>query len=232
MSEANIAIQFAQQELDALANTIRTADLGVARAVANMVVHAIAAGDALLQAKTKVGYGNWLKYLKDKCDLSEDRAERYMRLARGRGVLEADSARLRNLSLAQALRLVDEHRRKSQPDAPSVHAYKALCNEIEVKSRQQSDRLSSLAWSNASPIQRTKFLRDVGLDPILAAAPSDWDLGGEVLRTVPKEALFDELRRRSQAAKSQPKVTVLRGAKAHTGPILDITPTEETTTKH
>ena len=190
MSQVNIAIQFDQQELDALANAIRIADLGVSRAVANLVEHAIAAGDALLRAKAKVGHGNWLRYLKEKCDLSEAKAERYMRIARDRDVVKANSSCVQNLSLAHALRLIDAEKRKSQPQAPS--------GPKAPKTAKAADPLNSLAWSDASPTQRTKFLRAVGRDAILAAAPSDWDFAGDVLHTVPKEALYEEIRCRRE----------------------------------
>jgi len=212
---AALAIPSAQQELETLAQTIRTADQGVTHAAANLVEHALAAGDALLRAKAKVGYGNWLRYLKDKCDLSEDRAERYMRLARGRDVIEANSARVRNLSLTQALRLIDEHERKSQPrESDSRKAPKAA---------KAADRLSSLAWSNASPAERTRFLEAVGRDAILAAVPSDWDLRARILREA-SVGEYAEARRKTPTRiqqKRNSEVTILGRGHRHAGPTLE-----------
>ena len=70
-------------DLAALAATVRTAHAGVTLAATNLVEHALAAGDALIAAKAAlkidVGHGHWLAWLKNECDLSEDRAERYRR---------------------------------------------------------------------------------------------------------------------------------------------------------
>lgn len=54
------------------------------------VRHALACGAALLDAKAQVGHGNWLPWVAENFDGSEDTAERFMRLA-------ANSARVRNL---------------------------------------------------------------------------------------------------------------------------------------
>jgi hypothetical protein len=87
---------------------IRAAHTGVEHAAHNFLEHAMGAGDALIQAKKQVGHGGWLKWLRDRCNLSEDTAERYMLLARHRQQLEANSARVRNLSFNAALRLIKQ----------------------------------------------------------------------------------------------------------------------------
>ena len=212
MPQTNIAIQSAQQELDALANTIRIADLGVARAVANMVEHALTAGDALIQAKAKAGHGNWLRYLKEQCDLSEDKAERYMRVARDRDVVEANSAHVRNLSLAQVLRLIDAEKRKSQPQAPGGPKAPKTAKIVKAP-----DPLNSLAWSDASPTERQAFLDKVGRAALLAIIPPAWDVVGEVLRTVSDETLFAEVARRKGGAETRERPSSAVGSESTTG---------------
>ena len=230
MPKTDIAIQSAQQDLDALAHTIRIADLGVDRAVANMVEHALTAGDALIQAKAKAGHGNWLRYLKEQCDLSEDKAERYMRVARDRDVVEANSAHVRNLSLAEVLRLIDAEKRKSQPQAPGGPKAPKT-----AKIAKAPDRLNSLAWSDASPTERTNFLRAVGLNAILAAAPSDWHLQELILSDIGDKALIAEVARRKPAQTPKKKASevshVWIARHRHAGVTLEATaiPTEETT---
>ena len=217
MAQAALAVQ---QDLDALAQTIRSADQGVAHAVNNMVTAALTAGDALIQAKAQVEHGGWRRYLKDSCDLSEDRAERYMRLARGRDVIEANSARVRNLSLTQALKLVDEHERKFQPrvsDSPKA-----------PKAAKAVERLNSLAWSNASPAERTQFVEAVGLDALLAAAPSSWDLQELLLCDISTAALLAEVARRKPARAQntqKSEVTALGRGHRHAGVTLEHEPT-------
>ena len=217
MPQTNIAIQSAQQELDALANTIRIADLGVARAVANMVEHALTAGDALIQAKAKAGHGNWLRYLKEQCDLSEDKAERYMRVARDRDVVEANSAHVRNLSLAQVLRLIDAEKRKSQPQAPGGPKAPKTAKIVKAP-----DRLNSLAWSDASPTERQAFLDKVGRAALLAIIPPAWDVVGEVLRTVSDETLFAEVARRKRGRRNSREAFVRGRVGKHDGPTLEV----------
>src|SRR5262245_31142262 len=100
-------------DLVVLARTVRASLAGAKQAGATLLDHLLAVGDALLAAKTKAGTGHWLAWLKRECDLSEDSAERYMRLARGRAHL--DSARVRNLSLTGALRLIKEAEQNAPP---------------------------------------------------------------------------------------------------------------------
>jgi hypothetical protein len=46
------------------------------------IVHAIAAGEALIEAKEHVGHGKWLRWVDDHLDFSERTAQYYMRIAR------------------------------------------------------------------------------------------------------------------------------------------------------
>ncbi len=121
-------------------------------AVANGVAFWKAAGDTLLAAKAQIPHGGWLKHLKD-CDLSEDKAERYMHLARHRAELE-NSARVRNLTLTGALRLINGAKpgRKSKPP-------------VTVS------KLDPLAWSDASAEERRRFLDAIGIGSVLKAMP-------------------------------------------------------------
>ena len=220
MAQAILAIPSVQQDLETLAHIIRTADQGAAHAVANMVEHALTAGDALIQAKAKVGHGNWLKYLRDECEIGADWAERYMKLARGREVLEANSARMRNLSITQALKLIDGNKQKSQPrvsDSPKA-----------PKAAKAVERLNSLAWSNASPAERTQFVEAVGLDALLAAAPSSWDLQELLLCDISTAALLAEVARRKPARAQntqKSEVTALGRGHRHAGVTLEHEPT-------
>jgi ParB family chromosome partitioning protein len=72
------------------------------RSGAEMVAHAINAGEALIAAKAQTPRGEWLPWLAANFNASEDTAERYMKVAR-------NSARVRNLeepSLRRALEAV------------------------------------------------------------------------------------------------------------------------------
>jgi hypothetical protein len=156
-SRANFKRTAEIDDLDALAKEVCKHLQASAAAAQNFLEHALAAGDALIRAKAQVKHGDWLKWLKS-CDLSADRAERYMKLARHR--TELNSARVRNLSLSAALKLVTTKKPVDEPKA---------------KKGGPTNHLDALAWwSSASPEARSHFIDGVGLKPLLAAIPSGW----------------------------------------------------------
>ena len=223
-----------RQELETLASTIRAAHDAAGHAARNFLEHALAAGDALIEAKEKVGHGNWLAWLKNKCDLSEDRAERYMRIARGRGVLEANSARMRNLTLAQAQRLIEQSERAAAGVPPPKTA-----RRTEGKPLKRS--LDPLAWAEASPPERTHFVDAIGWSALHTAIPAAWDLERRCLRAVSNEKLLGELERRLPAdlwKKHRAAMTAIARALEspgrHVGPTLELTaaPITESELKH
>jgi hypothetical protein len=70
------------------------------------VAHAIAAGELLIEAKTQLDkHGQWLPWLKD-CGVSERSAQRYMRLARNRATVEANTTCVSDLTINGALALL------------------------------------------------------------------------------------------------------------------------------
>jgi hypothetical protein len=161
-SRRHAKYHFSQQKqrratLEQLAERVRTALKGVTLAGTNLLEHALAAGDALLAAKEAAGHGNWLAWLKRECDLSEDKAERYMQIARGRAKLEANSARLRNLSLSNALRVI----KKSEPPG-------SKSSRPAAKTKKHATSLDALGWwSGASLEERRHFLEGVGVSQVV-----------------------------------------------------------------
>jgi len=107
--------------------------------------------------RRKPPHGNWLAWLKRECDLSEDKAERYMQIARGRAKLEANSARLRNLSLSNALRVI----KKSEPPG-------SKSSRPAAKTKKHATSLDALGWwSGASLEERRHFLEGVGVSQVV-----------------------------------------------------------------
>jgi hypothetical protein len=103
------------EELSQLAAKARQAHGIVANSTKVVLQHAITAGNALNEAKSKVGHGKWLAWLEDNCpDISNRTAERYMKLAEGQAKLwkkleERDKFDIMsNLTINEALRLIDE----------------------------------------------------------------------------------------------------------------------------
>jgi len=90
--------------LGELATRIKSLHAQVVEAGRNVIRKAIEAGNALIDAKRQVGHGNWLKWLKENCELSDRTAEVYMTCARNRQRVEAIIATAANMTLAQALR--------------------------------------------------------------------------------------------------------------------------------
>jgi hypothetical protein len=83
-----------QLDLGALAAAVRAAHLAVNHAARNVIEHASTAGDALHRAKAALPHGRWLPWLKQKCDLSERQAQRYMAIAAARETLTANPLRV------------------------------------------------------------------------------------------------------------------------------------------
>src|SRR5262245_6240764 len=155
-SRANFKPAAEIDNLDALAKEVCKHLQASATAAQNFLEHALAVGDALIRAKEQVQHGKWLPLLKS-CDLSADTAERYMKLARHRA--ELNSARVRNLSLSAALKLIG----KPQPA------------NSKPKKKTAATSFDALAWwSSASPEARSRFIDGVGLKPLLAAIPPSW----------------------------------------------------------
>src|SRR5262245_24528539 len=96
-SRANFKPTAEIDDLDALAKEVSKHLQATSAAAQDLVEHAIAAGDALIRAKKQVKPGNWYGWLRS-CDLSEDKAQRCMQLARA----GLDPARVRGLSLRAA----------------------------------------------------------------------------------------------------------------------------------
>jgi hypothetical protein len=65
-----------------LAARIKVEHAACVAAVKKSAEHAMAAGDALTEAKAQLKHGEWLPWLKSHCEISERTAQVYMRLAR------------------------------------------------------------------------------------------------------------------------------------------------------
>src|SRR5262245_23143047 len=103
------------EELSQLAAKARQAHGIVANSTKVVLQHAITAGNALNEAKSKVGHGKWLAWLEENCpEISDRTAERYMKLAEGQAKLWKklqDTVKfdtMSNLTINEALRLINE----------------------------------------------------------------------------------------------------------------------------
>lgn len=93
----------ASNYLTVIAGRIKAEHEAVAASLKQSVQHAIAAGELLIEAKDKVPHGQWLPWLSDHCGVSPRSAQGYMRLARHRAELEANTQALSHLTIEEAL---------------------------------------------------------------------------------------------------------------------------------
>ena len=89
----------------------------------DLFTSAFHAGGLLNKAKANMDHGEWSQWLKDNCQLTERTAQRYMRLAENRQMLEAEmkskSATVADFTLRQAERLITA-RPGSKPGSKSA----------------------------------------------------------------------------------------------------------------
>jgi hypothetical protein len=93
--------------LSDLAASIKSEHAAIVESTRNIVGRAIKIGQDLLKAKEQVGHGNFLKWVKDNCDLTDKTAERYMKLAANQAKLKDKIETISNLTLKEAERVID-----------------------------------------------------------------------------------------------------------------------------
>jgi len=91
-----------QTGLPALAETARREHELAVQAGESMLLHAIRAGEALLEARAQVEQGRWGRWLEDNFTATSQTAVVYMRIARGRDVVLASGVKTQ----ADAVKLV------------------------------------------------------------------------------------------------------------------------------
>jgi N6-adenosine-specific RNA methylase IME4 len=87
-----------------IAARIKIEHQAVAASLKQSVHHAIAAGELLLEAKEQIPHGEWLPWLSEHCGVTPRSAQGYMRLARNRAELEANTQALAHLTVEGALK--------------------------------------------------------------------------------------------------------------------------------
>jgi Protein of unknown function (DUF3102) len=105
------------------------------------LVHAMAAGDLLLEAKERLKHGQWMPWLKEHCAIPDRTARLYMRLAENRSQIGNAVA---NLSIQGAIRLLAEADRQEEYDQLFWRIHDK-CVEIEERLKQDDPPLNE-AW--------------------------------------------------------------------------------------
>jgi hypothetical protein len=91
-----------------LAARIKAEHEATAIAMQRGIEHAMAA-DLLIEAKAKLKHGQWLPWLTEHCAMSDRSAQRYIRIAKNRTSIEANTPRVSDLSLRGALDALAQH---------------------------------------------------------------------------------------------------------------------------
>jgi hypothetical protein len=166
MPAAHNASPLTEQAQDRLAELTAAAQqehLAVGHALGNALRHAMAAGDALLAARELVPAGQWQAYRRKHTDISERSAQVYVRVAKHRADLEAQSS-AGPLSIAAALEFLKEPASTTARPRAKTKSAKATATSFEALTW----------WSKASGEARQCFFDGIGLLALLAALPPDW----------------------------------------------------------
>jgi Protein of unknown function (DUF3102) len=96
----------ADADLKHLAAQINEKHQACEQALRASVQHALDAGRLLIEAKKRVGHGNWLPWLKANVSVSARTAQAYLKLAKDWPAVEAKAQRVADLSFRDALSLL------------------------------------------------------------------------------------------------------------------------------
>jgi Protein of unknown function (DUF3102) len=117
----------ASNSLADLAARIKAEHRAASDKMSEALLHAMAAGDLLIEAKALVQHGQWLPWLTDHVAISERTAQIYMRVAKNRAEIEASKAQsAADLSLGEAVALL-----ALSSDARKLLAFMKECEGLE-----------------------------------------------------------------------------------------------------
>jgi hypothetical protein len=175
------------ERLPVLAAQINQAHDLACRSAQAAINHAIAVGTALAEAKALVEHGGWLPWLAENFDFSEDTAQNYMKLARNRERVLANTERVRDLPIREALKSL----RKSTgiTDTPVA--------PLPVTASADTPRALPAPTSPPDDGDFRHRIRTVGIDPACGLGPADDD------DTEALQAEIDELREINAALEAE-----------------------------
>src|SRR5262245_39772562 len=109
-----------EHELTQLAQRIRGAHADCEANLQKGLHHALECGHYLLEAKGKIPYWHWIPWVREQCEMSEQLAQRYMRVAKHWPQLgdSADASRVTHLSFRQVLELIARNAQATANVAP------------------------------------------------------------------------------------------------------------------
>lgn len=156
-----------EDRLPTLAAQINAAHDMASRSAQAAITHAIAVGEGLIEAKALVDHGQWLPWLAENCDFSEDTAQTYMKLARNREQVLANTERARYLPIREALKAI----RKAKPVEPNPDpAFDVPLVPAQIAPPPDDDIPSPPRTFSASDINRGAFAEIIGVDAVAMQA--------------------------------------------------------------
>jgi hypothetical protein len=160
-----LAGQAAAPSLAELAECFRKAQADFLHAASNAILHAIAAGQALIAAKELTPRGQWGKFLAS-CDVGERQAQRYTRLAGLAAANPTCKSDLAGLTIETAIKklLPPKACKKAGGRAPATKTVIARTSAVDIIA----------AWDQAPQNERIKAINSIGVEALLAALPRDW----------------------------------------------------------
>jgi hypothetical protein len=127
-----------------LAARIKVEYEAVAPIMRQALLHVMAAGDLLLEAKSRLKHGEWTPWLLEHCDIPERTVNRYMRLAKNRAVVEAEMEKCADLSVNAAIRLLAPE--KSFEDIREAAADRIEMLSLEIRAGILTTRQRLREW--------------------------------------------------------------------------------------
>jgi len=153
-----------QTELQNLALEINAEHAKCGESLKEGLAHALRAGDLLIKAKGLCHHGEWEKWVAEHCTFSKRMAESYMQLARNLPLLESKAQRVADLTLREAIELLDTSRGKYQ-------IYPPLDAATEAALRSSIDRFGVLVpvardqhGNILDGYQRDRIARELGVE--------------------------------------------------------------------
>jgi hypothetical protein len=145
-----------------LAVRIRQEHEASAGAIERGAQHAMNAGDLLIEAKAQLKHGQWLPWLRDHCSMSERTAQLYMRMAKARPEVEANTQHVADLSLRGAMAVIapDEREAMLAEGEAILNRIKAADAALMDEVRAMMERLRDFAIGlyEQSPADRQAVL--------------------------------------------------------------------------
>jgi hypothetical protein len=148
------------------------------RSMRTSIEGAIKCGELLIEAKALVAHGEWLPWLEANTEISEDTAGIWMKYARNKGLLLADSEHVRNLTFREADKLIAEHKAAQRPAAAPAKKRK------EPETSGEPSRLAELRSLCADGKDYAEAKAIAYADAKRGAIGADEDLGKDFIRRV------------------------------------------------